>query len=48
MIAFAGINPRIDGRLDLYQANANGFSAVNLSTGLQGQIRILGWVGGTP
>lgn len=48
MIAFAGINPRIDGRLDLYQANANGFSAVNLSTGLQGQIRILGWVGGAP
>ncbi len=47
-IAYSGINPRLDGRLDLYVANANGFSAVNLSANLRGQIRILGWVGGIP
>ncbi len=47
-IAYSGISPRIDGRLDLYVANANGFSAVNLTASLRGQIRILGWVGGLP
>ncbi len=49
-IAYSGINPRIDGRLDLYIANANGYSAVNHSASLRGQIRVLGWVGavGTP
>lgn len=46
-IAYSGINPRIDGRLDLYIANANGFSSVNHSADLRGQIRILGWVGGS-
>ncbi|GAB4571860.1 MAG: hypothetical protein Kow0077_09630 [Anaerolineae bacterium] len=45
-IAFAGINPRIDGRLDLYVANPSGFGAANLTADLRGQIRILGWVGG--
>lgn len=45
-IAYSGINPRIDGRLDLYVAGASGFSASNLSSGLRGQIRVLGWVGG--
>ncbi len=44
-IAYAGINPRIDGRLDLYVANANGYSAVNHSATLRGQIRVLGWIG---
>lgn len=45
-IAYSGINPQIDGRLDLYVANTNGFSAANLTADLRGQIRFLGWVGG--
>jgi Tol biopolymer transport system component len=44
-IAYSGINPRIDGRLDLYVANPSGYSAVNLTADLRGQIRVLGWVG---
>ncbi len=44
-VAYAGINPRIDGSLDLYIANANGYSPVNLTASLRGQIRVLGWVG---
>ncbi len=47
-IAYSGINPRIDGRLDLYVANPSGYSAVNLTADLRGQIRVLGWVGGVP
>lgn len=47
-IAYAGINPNIDGRLDVYIANASGYSTVNYGVGLRGQIRILGWVGGVP
>jgi len=45
-IAYSGISPRIDGRLDLYIANASGYSAVNHSASLRGQVRVLGWVGG--
>ena len=45
-LAYSGINPRIDGRLDLYVTNANGFGAVNLTASLRGQVRVLGWVGG--
>jgi Tol biopolymer transport system component len=45
-IAFTGVNPRIDGRLDIYVANNNGFGAVNLTSAFRGQIRLLGWVGG--
>lgn len=45
-IAFAGINPRTaDGRVDIYTTNFNGFSAVNLTVDLRGQMTLLGWVG---
>lgn len=47
-IAFTGVSPRIDGRVDVYTVNANGFGAVNLTSDLRGQIRLLGWVGGQP
>lgn len=45
-LAFTGVNPRIDGRVDVYVANANGFGAQNLTANLRGQIKLLGWVGG--
>jgi Tol biopolymer transport system component len=45
-IAFVGINPRIDGRLDLYMAYRSGYGARNVTGTLLGQVRILGWVGG--
>ena len=45
-VAFTGINPRVDGRVDIYTANFNGFGAVNLTVDLQGQIQLLGWVKG--
>ena len=45
-LAYSGINPRIDGRLDLYVTNPNGFGAANLTASLRGQVRVLGWVGG--
>jgi Tol biopolymer transport system component len=44
-IAFVGINPRIDGRKDVYYANNNGFGAQNATASLRGQIELLGWVG---
>jgi Tol biopolymer transport system component len=46
LLAFTGVNPRIDGRVDVYVANANGFGAQNLTANLRGQITMLGWVGG--
>jgi Tol biopolymer transport system component len=45
-LAFTGVNPRIDGRVDLYIANANGFGTVNLTSDLRGHITLVGWVGG--
>ncbi len=45
-LAFTGVNPRVDGRVDVYVANNNGFGAVNITGDLRGQIRLLGWVGG--
>jgi dipeptidyl aminopeptidase/acylaminoacyl peptidase len=45
-LAFTGVNPRIDGRVDLYVANTNGLGMVNLTGSLRGQIDLLGWVGG--
>ena len=47
-IAFTGINPRVDGRVDVYYANSNGFGANNLTADLRGQIDFIGWVGGQP
>lgn len=43
-IAFTGVSPRVDGRVDVYAANSSGFSAVNLTGVLRGQIRLLGWI----
>lgn len=45
-IAFTGVNPRIDGRVDVYVSNTNGYGAVNLTANLRGTIQLLGWVGG--
>ena len=45
-IAFVGINPRIDGRRDVYFANSNGFGAQSVSGSLRGQTELIGWVGG--
>ncbi|MCC6612162.1 MAG: PD40 domain-containing protein [Anaerolineae bacterium] len=45
-IAFVGINPRIDGRRDVYFANSNGFGAQSVSASLRGQTELIGWVGG--
>ncbi len=45
-LAFTGINPGIDGRIDVYVANRNGFGLRNLTGDLRGQIELLGWVGG--
>ena len=45
-LAFSGINPKVDGRTDIYVANPNGLSLVNLTGSLRGQIDLLGWVGG--
>lgn len=44
-IAFVGINPLVDGRRDVYYANANGFGAQLLTGSLRGQIDLIGWVG---
>ena len=45
-IAFAGVNPRVDGRNDIYVASANGFGASSITLDLRGQIELIGWVGG--
>ncbi len=47
-IAFTGINPRVDGRIDVYYSNFNGFGANNLTVDLRGQVDFIGWVGGRP
>lgn len=46
-IAFSGVNPRVDGRNDVFVANNNGFGAINLTANLRGQVELLGWVGGS-
>ena len=44
-IAYTAINPTVgDGRVDIYTTSPNGFSAVNLTANLRGQIVLLGWV----
>jgi Tol biopolymer transport system component len=45
-LVFTGINPRVDGRVDIYLANPNGTGAANLTANLRGTIDLLGWVGG--
>jgi Tol biopolymer transport system component len=44
-VAFTGVNPRVDGRMDVYTANENGFGAVNLTADLRGNVELIGWVG---
>jgi Tol biopolymer transport system component len=46
-LAYTGIRPSSasDGRLDIYIANLNGLGATNVTSNLQGQMRLLGWVG---
>lgn len=44
-IAFTGINPNVDGRVDVYSASANGFNQVNLTVDLRGTMSLLGWIG---
>lgn len=45
-LAFTGVVPNVDGRVDVYVANTNGAGAVNLTGSLRGTITLLGWVGG--
>ena len=45
-LAFTGITPNVDGRVDVYVANPNGLGRVNLTGSRRGQIELLGWVGG--
>ncbi|MCY4145615.1 MAG: hypothetical protein OXE95_09385 [Chloroflexi bacterium] len=47
-LAFSGVNPRVDGRSDVYVASTNGFGATSLTSDLRGQIKLIGWVGGRP
>lgn len=43
-LAFTGVNPSRDGRVDIYVANTNGTGAINLTGSLKGTINMLGWV----
>ena len=45
-LMFTGINPQVDGRIDVYVATPNGFGSANLTSGLRGAISLIGWVGG--
>jgi len=47
-LAFTGITPSVDGRVDIYVASANGFGSRNLTADLRGQINLIGWIGGQP
>ncbi|HLA42566.1 MAG TPA: hypothetical protein VJZ27_03970, partial [Aggregatilineales bacterium] len=49
-LAFMAIRPSTvtDGRLDIYFANLNGLGATNITSDMQGQMEMLGWVGPTP
>lgn len=46
-MAFTGIRslPGTDARQDIYVANLNGLGATNITSSLQGQVHLLGWVG---
>ena len=45
-LAFTGVRPDVDGRVDVYIAQSNGAGSRNLTTNLRGQIDLLGWIGG--
>ncbi|MCA9882901.1 MAG: PD40 domain-containing protein [Anaerolineae bacterium] len=44
-LAFTGVNPNVDGRVDVYSATPNGFGQVNLSVDLRGSMTLIGWLG---
>lgn len=44
-LAFTGLNPNVDGRVDVYSATPNGFGQVNLSVDLRGSMTLIGWLG---
>jgi len=46
-LAFIGVNPRVDGRVDVLVANPNGTGTANLTGVLKGTINLIGWVGGS-
>lgn len=45
-LAFTGVNPRVDGRVDVLVANTNGTGTIDLTGALKGTISFIGWVGG--
>lgn len=45
-LAFTGVRPDIDGRVDVYIAQSNGYGSRNVTANLRGQIDLLGWIGG--
>lgn len=45
-LAFTGVVPNVDGRVDVYAGNFNGQSTANLTGSLRGTITLLGWFGG--
>ena len=45
-LAFEGVNSLLDGRIHVYRASVNGFGALNLTEGLRGQNRLIGWASG--
>lgn len=45
-LAFTGVTPNVDGRVDVWIANSNGFGGRNVTANLRGQIELLGWIGG--
>lgn len=42
-LAFEGVNSRLDGRIHVYLSSRNGYGAVNLTSNLRGQNRLIGW-----
>lgn len=46
-LSFIGVNPRVDGRVDVLVANPNGTGIANLTGALKGTINVIGWVGGS-
>ena len=45
-IAFTGVNPRVDGRNDIYVTSGNGYGTRSITSDLRGQVELVGWVGG--
>jgi Tol biopolymer transport system component len=44
-IVFTGVTSEVDGRLDIYSTNAEGFGMVNLTADLRGMNTLIGWIG---